>query len=45
VTVEAAPPANGAVTVTQPPAETVVRTTTVTVTVPTVTEPETATEP
>jgi hypothetical protein len=45
VTVEATPTASEAVTVTQPPAETVVKTTTVTVTVPTVTEPETATEP
>jgi hypothetical protein len=46
VTVQAAPSATDAVTVTQPPAETVVKTTTVTVTVPTTTtEPETATEP
>jgi hypothetical protein len=43
VTVEAAPSADDAVTVTQPPAETVTKTTTLTVTVPTV--PETATEP
>jgi alpha-D-ribose 1-methylphosphonate 5-phosphate C-P lyase len=43
VTVEATPSATEAVTVTQPPAETVTRTTTLTVTVPTV--PETATEP
>jgi hypothetical protein len=43
VTVEAAPSVTGAVTVTQPPAETVTKTTTLTVTVPTV--PETATEP
>lgn len=44
VTVQAAPSATDAVTVTQPPAETVVRTTTLTVTVPTTTT-ETATEP
>jgi hypothetical protein len=43
VTVEAAPSVTDAVTITQPPAETVTRTTTLTVTVPTV--PETATEP
>jgi hypothetical protein len=43
VTVQAAPSATG-VTVTQPPAETVVKTTTVTVSVPTVTT-ETATAP
>ena len=43
VTVQAAPPATDAITVTQPPAETVVKTTTLTVTVPTTTE--TATEP
>lgn len=44
VTVQAAPSATAAVTVTQPPAQTVVKTTTVTVSVPT-TETETATEP
>jgi hypothetical protein len=44
VTVQAAPSATEAVTVTQPPAETVTRTTTLTVTVPTVGD-ETATEP
>ena len=43
VTVQAAPSATDAITVTQPPAETVTKTTTLTVTVPTV--PETATEP
>jgi hypothetical protein len=43
VTVQAAPSASDAVTVTQPPAETVTKTTTLTVTVPTT--PETATEP
>ncbi|HEX5926418.1 MAG TPA: hypothetical protein VFY45_21480 [Baekduia sp.] len=43
VTVQAAPSASDAVTVTQPPAETITKTTTLTVTVPTT--PETATEP
>jgi hypothetical protein len=43
VTVQAAPSATDAVTVTQPPAQTVTKTTTLTVTVPTT--PETATEP
>lgn len=44
VTVQAAPPsATDAITVTQPPAETVTKTTTLTVTVPTV--PKTVTEP
>jgi hypothetical protein len=43
VTVKAVPSGSDAVTVTQPPAETVTKTATLTVTVPTV--PETATEP